>query len=262
MFEFQKHGNLEYYTIDSFLKDTKHCFTTRRGGVSKDEFSSMNLRFNCNDSRENVLKNFEIICNEIDIDYKRLILSHQVHEDKVVPVTSADCGNGIVYPNRFESADALICGEKNVPIATFFADCVPIFFLDPKNKVIALAHSGWKGTVKNIAAKTVDAFEKLYNSRTEDILCAIGPSIGVCCFEVGDEVSDVFFDKFGDSVLEKHADRWHVNLQKAIELELRNAGAVHIDTANICTACNSNLLFSHRKTNGRRGNMAAIAELR
>lgn len=262
MFELQKHGDLEYYTIDNFLKDTKHCFTTRCGGVSKGEFSSMNLRFNCSDSRENVLKNFEIICSEIGIDFKRLVLSHQVHEDKVIRVTSADCGNGIIYPNKFESADALICAERNVPIATFFADCVPIFFLDPQNKVIALAHSGWKGTVKNIAAKTVHAFEKFYNSNPKDILTAIGPSIGVCCFEVGDEVSDVFFDNFGDRVLEKYGDKWHVNLQKTIELELTEAGIRHIDVAGICTSCNSELLFSHRKTNGHRGNLAAIAELR
>lgn len=262
MFRQVRNNGICYYTVDAFEGAAKHCFTTREGGVSKDEFAAMNLRFNCADKRENVLKNFDIICTEIGIDYKKLVLTNQVHEDNVISVTSKDCGNGILYKNKFESADALICAERGVPIAAFFADCVPIMFLDKKNGVAAVAHSGWKGTVKNIAAKTVDAFVTRYNSRTQDIFAAIGPSIGVCCFEVGDEVSEIFREKFGGGVLEKH-EKWHVNLQKAVFEELTGCGIEkkNITEAGVCTSCNSGLLFSHRASGGKRGNLAAIMQL-
>lgn len=262
MFRLVKKNGISYYQIDAFEGAAKHCFTTRIGGVSENEFSSMNLRFNCSDKRENVIKNFDIICSEIGIDYKELVLSNQIHEDNVVRVTAKDKGNGIMYPNKFESADGLICGERGVPLVTFYADCVPLMFLDRKNGVIAMSHSGWKGTIKNIAKKTVDAFLNDYNSKAEDISVAIGPSIGVCCFEVGDEVKEIFYETFGDGVLEKH-EKWHVNLQKAVYEELKNAGIPegNITLPGICTACNSNLLFSHRASHGKRGNLAAIMEL-
>lgn len=262
MFRLIESNGIKYYKIDAFDGAAKHCFTTRAGGVSKNEFSSMNLRFNCNDKKENVLKNFEIICNQIDVNYKDLVLSKQVHEDNVVKVTSKDKGNGIIYENKFESADALICAEKGVPIATFYADCVPVMFLDKKNRVMAMAHSGWKGTVKNISGRTINTFVADYNSRVCDITAAIGPSIGVCCFEVGDEVAEIFLEKFGDEVLEKH-EKWHVNLQKAVHMDLKSAGVPeeNITIAGICTSCSSDLLFSHRASNGKRGNLAAIMEL-
>ena len=266
MFELISNNGLKYYKIDSFSKTgmVKHCFTTREGGVSKDEFSSMNLRFNCSDRRENVLKNFEIICSEIDINYKDLVLSNQVHEKNVITVGEEDRGNGIIFPNKFESADALITAKRGVPLVTFFADCVPIFFLDKKEGVIALAHSGWKGTVLNIAGAVLEKFFEEFNAEPQNIIAAIGPAIGVCCFEVGDDVSEIFFEKFGDSVLEKHENRWHVNLEKAVFTELKEAGVLqkNITCSGICTCDNSDLLFSHRKTKGKRGNMAAFLELR
>jgi len=260
MFRLVENGSLKYYKIDAFEGATKHCFTTRMGGVSENEFSSMNLRFNCDDKEENVLKNFEIICSEIDINYKDLVLSKQVHEDEIIKVTEKDKGNGIIYPNKYESADGLITGERGVPLATFYADCVPLMFLDKTEGVIAMSHSGWKGTVKNIAGKTVDTFVSDYNCKRENIIAAVGPSIGACCFEVGDEVAEIFSERFGDTVLEKH-EKWHVNLQKTIHMELKNAGVENITMADICTSCNSELLFSHRASKGRRGNLAAIMEL-
>lgn len=262
MFRLIENNNIKYYKIDSF-EDTKmlrHCFTTRAGGVSRNEYSSMNFRMNCSDSRENVLRNYEIICGELGIDTADLVLSHQVHEDKVIKVRKADCGNGIAFENKFESADALITDEPKVALVTSFADCVPIFFFDQKKRVIALAHSGWKGTVKNIAGKTVSAFAE-YGTAPEDIIAAIGPSIGECCFEVGDDVADIFIENFGEGYVKKYGERFHVNLQAVIYRELQEAGVKNITTADICTACNSELLFSHRKTNGRRGNMAAFLQM-
>lgn len=265
MFKLNKKGNVAYYTISSFEETgmVRHGFSTRMGGVSEGCYSSMNFRFNCDDKRENVLKNFEIFSDEIGIDYRNIVLSKQVHEDVVHTAVRADMGNGIVRENEFSSADALITAERKIPIVTLFADCTPVFFLDKKQGVIALAHSGWRGTVKRIAQKTVKKMVSDYNSNPADILTAIGPSIQIDNFEVGDEVAEIFINEFGEETVKKYGDRYHVSMQAAIALQLKEAGITpeHIDDCGICTYSNADMLFSHRKTNGRRGNMGAFMEL-
>lgn len=263
MFQKNQKGSFVYYTIPSFAETglVRHGFTTRRGGVSSGCYESLNLRFHCEDTKENVLENFRLAAEGLGMDFERLVLSKQVHEDVVHTVTEADLGNGITRENRFTSADALITDQKHIPIVTLFADCVPLFFLDRRQGVIALAHSGWKGTVKRIGQKTVQKMKSEYGSRPEDILAAIGPSIQVCHFEVGDDVAERFIREFGEETAVKYGDRYHVNMQKAILLQLQEEGIRQVDDCGICTYCNSDLLFSHRKTNGRRGNMGAFMEL-
>lgn len=265
MFKLNRKNGVSYYTITSFGETglVRHGFSTREGGVSEGCYSSMNFRFNCDDPRENVLKNFEIMADTLDMDYTRLVLSKQVHEDVVHTATEEDCGNGILTENKFTSVDALITNEKRIPLVTLFADCVPLFFLDKKQKVAALAHSGWKGTVKRIGQKTVEKMKKDYGSRTEDILTAIGPSIQECHFEVGDDVAQIFAEEFGADTTVRHGGKYHVNMQKAIEKQFLESGILpeNIDNCGICTYCRSDLLFSHRKTNGKRGNLGAFIEL-
>ncbi len=263
MFRLIENNGIKYFKIESFEESgaVNHCFTTRVGGVSKGEFFAMNFRTACADSFENVLENYRIICSEIGINPENLVLSNQVHEDKVVRVGRKHCGNGILRANCFESADGLITNEPGVALVTSFADCVPLYFFDPVKKVIALSHSGWKGTVMNIAKNTISAFAE-FGSRPADILAAIGPSIGECCFEVGDDVADIFRENYGNAFIKKYDGRYHVNLQAVIEMQLRELGVCNITKAGICTACNSEWLFSHRKTNGRRGNMIALLELK
>lgn len=259
-------GNISYYTIPSFEATglVNHCISTREGGVSGGCYSSMNLRFNCDDSRENVLENFRRIAQAAGMNYERLVLSKQVHEDNVHTVEDEDIGNGIMFENRFKSADGLITDKKGVGLVTLYADCVPLLFLDKKNAVIASSHSGWKGTVKNIGGKTVEKMIRDYGSDPADILCAIGPSIRVDHFEVGDDVAEVFIDSFGSDTAVKYGGRYHVDMQLAIRRQLTAAGIApeNIDDCNICTYCSSELLFSHRKTQGRRGNFGAFIELK
>ncbi len=265
-FRLHQHGSLQYYTIDAFEQTglVKHCFTTRHGGVSGNEYASMNLRMNCSDDRNNVLKNYDIICKEIGVNYQNLVCSNQVHDDKIYTAEKKDMGKGIVRPSDIESADGLICREAGVPICTVFADCVPLYFLDPQKRVIALSHSGWKGTVKRIGQKTIQKMHDEYGCQPDDILAAVGPSIGVCHFEVGDEVAEVFDREFGASVVQRYRKSYHVDLQKAVLMQFDEAGLKreHVTCADICTYCNSDLLFSHRATGGRRGNLAAIMELK
>lgn len=265
MFKLNRKNGVAYYTIPSFEATglVKHGFSTREGGVSGGCYSSMNLRFNCDDSRENVLENYKIMANTLGMDYEKLVLSKQVHEDNIHTVTDSDAGNGIIFENKFKSADGLITDIKGIPLVTLYADCVPVFFLDKKIGVVALSHSGWRGTVKRIAEKTVEKMKRDYGSNTEDILVAIGPSIQLCHFEVGDDVAEIFIKEFGDKIVSKYEDKYHVNMQKAIFMQLTETGIPeeNIDDCGICTYCNSELLFSHRKTNGKRGNLGAFIEL-
>lgn len=263
MFRLNKKGDFEYYTISSFEETglVRHGFTTRRGGVSTGCYESMNLRFNCDDSRENVLENFRLAAEGLGMEPERLVLSKQVHEDVIHTVTDDDIGNGVARENAFTSVDALITDKKNIPIVTLFADCVPLFFLDKRLGVIALAHSGWKGTVKRIGQKTVRRMKEDYGSKAEDIIAAIGPSIQECHFEVGNDVAEIFINEFGAGTAVKYGERYHVNMQRAIRLQLEEEGVANIDDCGICTYCSSGLLFSHRKTSGRRGNMGAFMEL-
>lgn len=266
MFELKNRGEVFYYTISSFEKTglVKHGFSTRRGGVSNGCYGSMNLRFNCEDSRENVIENHRIMSEAIGSSCEKIVASKQVHEDNVCYVTEADCGNGITKPNRFQSADALITDRQGVLLVTYFADCVPLFFIDRKKGIIALAHSGWRGTVKRIGQKTIRKMKDDFGSEPCDILAAIGPSIREDCFEVGDDVAKIFIDEFGEKSVVKYGERYHVDMQAAIRMQFAQEGIPeeNIDDCGICTCCNSELLFSHRKTNGKRGNMGAFLELK
>lgn len=261
-----KKGGISYYIVPSFEATglVNHCISTREGGVSEGIYSSMNFRFNCDDKRENVIENFKRISDAIGVDYRKLVLSRQTHDDVIHTVCESDIGNGIMFDNKFESVDGLITDRPGIGLVTLYADCVPTMFLDKRQGVIATSHSGWKGTVKRIAAKTVRKLISDYGSRPEDILCAIGPSIQLDHFEVGDEVAEIFIDSFGCDTAVKFGDRYHVNMQLAIEKQLSSEGIPkeNIDNCGICTYCNSELLFSHRKTQGKRGNFGAIIALK
>lgn len=265
MFKLNRINGASYYTVPSFEATglVRHCITTREGGVSSGCYSSMNLRFHCDDSRKNVLENFRRAAQNAGMDPERLVLSHQTHGDIVRAVSSADAGNGIKFENRFNSADGLITAERGLPLVTLYADCTPVLMLDKHLGVIASVHSGWRGTVKRIAAKAAHRMIFDYGSKHEDILCAIGPSIQLCHFEVGDDVAEIFKNEFGEDTIMKFGDRYHVSMQRAIAKQLIEAGIPesNIDDCGICTYCESDLLFSHRKTKGRRGNFGAFIEL-
>lgn len=266
MFRFTRVNGIPCYKITSFENTgiVDHCITTRMGGVSESCYSSLNLRFNCDDKRENVLENFKITAQAVNADVADLVLSKQVHEANVCAVGKKDCGNGILRENRFASADGLITAERGVALVTLYADCVPLLFLDKRTRTIASVHSGWKGTVKRIGAAAVRKMREEYGSKPEDIICAIGPSIQEDHFEVGDDVAEIFINEFGEDTAVKYGKRYHVNMQRAIMRQLLEEGVQNdnIENSGVCTYCCSDEFFSHRKTNGRRGNFAAVIKLK
>lgn len=262
MFEYKEKNGVGYYTIKAFDETglCVNCFTTRRGGVSEGCFASMNLRLSGGDSKENVLENYRIIARTLGVDEHSFVLSKQVHKTDVRIVGKEDCGNGLFRENRFDSADALITAEKGVALVTFYADCVPVYFLDKVRGVIALAHSGWRGTRAEIVAKTVRCMCENFGTEPENVLCAIGPSIGRCCFEVGDEVAAEFDEKYVD----KKGSKPHIDLQGCIADSLCRAGVrrENITVSGICTRCGCDEFYSHRATGDARGTMAAVLMLK
>lgn len=256
-----------FYTIPSFEETgfTKHLFTTRIGGISRGKYASMNLSLKRYDKKEDVYENFKIICDIGGFSYKNMVFSDQVHGDAVRKVTIDDKGKNF-GGSDIQGVDALMTDERGIPLVTFYADCTPLFFLDPVKKVVALAHAGWRGTVLNIGPKTVKAMEKEYGSNPEDILAAIGPSIYKCCYEVGDDVAGKVKDTVDrwEQVLKQNPDgKWMLDLQAANYIELLDCGIPdkNITVSQMCTHC-SDEFYSYRRDNGITGSMAAFIELK
>lgn len=255
-------NGVRYYISDK-IENTglvRHGFTTRAGGVSSGCYSSLNLRFNCDDSRENVLENYRLAAEAIGISPRSLVLSCQVHEDNVLNASAEDRGNGIWRDNRFKSADGLVTNEYDTALVTHYADCVPILMVDRNTGAVASVHSGWKGTVKRIAAKAALKLAEDYGGYTGDIIAAIGPSIRIDHFEVGDEVAEQFIDEFGCDAAKKFGEKYHVDMQQSIIKSLVDVGVKreNIDDSEICTYCECERLYSHRASHGKRGTHGAI----
>lgn len=260
---------LVYYTIKSF-EDTnlvKHGFSTRLGGESRGDLDSLNLGIHKNDSVANILSNYKTFTNSLEIDLENLVLTDQVHKDKVMEVDAYDRGKGIVKKTDIRDTDGFITNKSRVALVTFHADCVPVFYLDPTTKAIGLVHAGWKGTVEKIGRKTLEKMIKSYGTDPSEVLIGIGPSIGQCCFEVGKEVIEIVDDSFEKSnkyYYKKDNDKymldlWELNRDQLIEMGVKEE---NITVSNICTKCNNDIFFSHRGDNGKTGSLAAIIELK
>ncbi len=260
---------LAYLTIPAFEKTgmVKHCFTTRIGGVSRGIYNSLNTSDDKEDPVENVHRNLKLVCGAIGIDYRNLVFSDQTHEDNIRIVSIADLGKGISVPKDIRNTDGLMTNIPGIPLITFYADCVPLFFLDKENKAIAVVHSGWKGTVLKIGAKTIRQMTEVYGTKPGDCLVGIGPSIGPECFEVGQEVADQFAESFGTRphIIKPIGNgKYTVDLWEANKLILMEMGVPenNITISGLCTKCREDLFFSYRRDKGRTGSMSAIMELR
>lgn len=258
--------SVPYLTYNSLseISFINHAFSTRLGGVSTGEFTSMNMAFNRGDKPENVTENYRRLCNSAGFEFDSLTASAQDHHTVVRAVTSADKGVGIYKPRDMESVDALITNEKGVTLVTYYADCTPLFFVDTKTKAIGLAHAGWRGTVGRIGEKVVEKMTEIYGTNPADIVSAIGPAISVCCYEVDKPCADNFLSLDGlDSgkfVFPKENGKYMIDLLETNRQILVSAGvkSENITISDICTNCNSELLWSHRATNGHRGTMSAF----
>lgn len=258
-----------YLTFKAFENaGLKHGFSTRIGGVSEGIYKSMNLSFSRGDEFDKVMENHRRFAEAVGYDHKSTVLSNQIHEVHVARVGAEDRGKGMDGGIGIEGADGLVTDEPGVPLMTFYADCVPLFFYDPVKKVIAASHSGWRGTVAGMGKVTVEYMCSEMGCKREDILAVIGPSICMDCYEVSEDVAEKFMETFAegvhDDILRKKPDnKYLLNLWNANKHVLLNAGLKpdNITMPEICTFHNPEIMISHRYTDGKRGSLAGVVVL-
>ena len=245
-------------------------FSTRLGGASKGKFATMNFSYSRGDDPADVLENFTRMADTLGVERDRMVVSYQTHTVNVRRVTRADQGKGVIKERDYRDVDGLITDVPGITLVTFYADCVPLYLVDTKRRAIGLSHSGWRGTVKRMGQATMEAMKEAFGTRPEDLIVCIGPSICQDCFEVGEEVVGEFKAAFDVAYWQElyrtngKQGKYQLDLWKANEIIFREAGVKEecIHTANVCTMCNSNYLFSHRRTGEERGNLAAFLCLR
>ena len=233
-------------------------FSTRMGGASRGKFSTMNFSYSRGDAAEDVLENFTRMAAALGVERDRMVVSHQTHTVNLRRVTLEDAGKGVVRERDYRDIDGLITDVPGLTLVTFYADCVPLYLLDPVNRAIGLSHSGWRGTVKRMGQVTVDAMKEAFGTKPEDLIACVGPSICRDCFEVGGEVVEEFREAFGPEHREalycqgKRPGKYQLDLWKANEIVLLDAGVKkdHLEVTDVCTCCNPELLFSHRASHG------------
>ena len=260
----------------------EHCFTTRLGGVSEGVCSSLNLSFSRGDDPEAVMENYRRVAETFGKTVDDFVCTDQTHTTNVLRVGREHCGYGVTKEKPYTDVDGLITNEPGVILSTFYADCVPLYFVDPVNKAIGLSHSGWRGTFGRMGQKTLDAMKEAFGTKPEDVYVAIGPSICQDCYEISEEVASRFREGFWQEkaiktyctelydsgkyprseylLPGKIEGKWQLDLWLANYAVLRSAGIPmeNISITDVCTCCNAPYLFSHRATGGKRGNLGAF----
>lgn len=253
----KKNGQLEYLTAEGI--PVPHGFTTRLGGVSTGTQASLNLAFGRGDTMGNVEENIRRLAAELDFDPRKLVLTRQTHSDIVRVVTDLDA-NGLCH-KLYPESDALVTATPGVSLMVFTADCTPVLLHDPVTGAVGAAHAGWRGTVQQIAGKTLEAMVRAFGCRPEDIRAAIGPNIGQCHFETNADVPDALRAALGDEVEEfilQRNGKYFPDLKAINGLILRRAGVRHIEYSTACTYCEHHRFWSHRFTAGERGSQGAV----
>ncbi len=262
MFHTIKKGSLEYLTADA-LEGAIHCFSTRYGGVSEGQFATLNLGTSRGDKFENVVENYRILGDAVGFRPEEVVHTWQEHTDIILRAGKADCGKGL-FCNQPDVCDGLITDEPGVALVCFAADCTPVLFYDPVQRVVAAVHAGWRGTANGIVRKAVEKMTAEFGSKSEDIRAAIGPSISQCCFETDEDVPQAMLQAFGSEAsayIEKRGEKYFVDNKGLNKLWLTRAGVTRIDVSPDCTMCQPDRFWSHRYTKGSRGSHTGIIKL-
>lgn len=250
-------GTLEYLTAEGIA--VPHGFTTRFGGVSQGYLESLNIGMHRGDSAEHVAENFAILGRAIGFVPENLVLTRQIHTDVVRTVTKQDC-RGLDHRD-YPECDGLITKEPGTGLVIFTADCTPILLWDSKTGAVGACHAGWRGTAMDIAGKTVRAMQTELGCDPADIHAAIGPNLGVCCFETDADVPGAMLAAFGQAAgeyIRPAGGKFHVDLKEMNAYALRRAGVEHIEVSDQCTMCRHTAYWSHRYTRGLRGSQGAV----
>ncbi|HET7628777.1 MAG TPA: peptidoglycan editing factor PgeF [Bacillales bacterium] len=244
-------------------------FSTRNGGISTPPFHSLNLAFHVGDDAGRVRRNRQRLATEIGFALDRWVCAEQVHEAAIRKVDGQDAGKGSQdLASAIAGTDGLYTSESGLLLALAYADCVPLYFYAPTKRLVGIAHAGWRGTVKMIAARMVKAWKNVEGVSVQDILVVIGPSIGACCYEVDTRVAAAVNERLGTDAKvvcrPTGNDRYHLDLKACNQMLLVREGVSehHIETSSYCTSCRTDKFYSHRKENGKTGRMLAFIGMR
>ena len=264
-------GELVYLTFPILEQKrmVRHLFSTRLGGVSEGIFATMNLSYTRGDRKEAVDENYRRIAAVLGCNVEDIVCSDQTHTTNLRVVGRQDCGKGVTRQKDYQDVDGLLTDEPGVYLATFYADCVPLYFVDERKKAIALAHSGWRGTVARMGQCVVEKMREVYGTDPDDLTAVIGPSICQDCYEVSEDVAEAFAAAFSgpgqesEILLEKSGGKYQLDLWRANEIVLTEAGIPqeNIQVTDLCTCHNDRYLYSHRASLGKRGNLGAFLGL-
>lgn len=242
-------GKVRFLTSDK-LKGLKHGFSLRNGGTSCGDFASLNVGLRRGDNPFNVFKNIEICCDSLKLNKENLTLTNQLHTNCVRFISKEDIGKGLIR-EWCEGVDGIVTDMENVPLMCYSADCVPILLGDTEKGLIGCVHSGWRGTKDNIVKNAVAVMRE---HGAENICAFIGPAIGICCYEVSEDVAGEFL-QYTECFTKKDNGKYMLDLKSIVKTQLLTEGLKeeNIDMTVICTACSNDLFFSHRKQKGKSG---------
>ena len=252
-------GGIRYFEFEIFAGKVTQAIFSRRGGVSPTPWASLNMGGTVGDDPDNVKENKRRALETLGVGTTSIFDVWQVHGTKIVKATRP---RDLQKPHAH--ADAIITNTIGITLMMRFADCVPIFFVDPIRKAIGLAHAGWQGTVNGIIRTTVAAMRAAFGSKPEDIIAGIGPSIGPDHYQIGEELAGKVRLVFGEnenSVLSTLNGNTYFNLWAANQLQLISCGIREIEVCRICTACHLDDWYSHRAEKGKTGRFGAILSL-
>ncbi|WP_338827832.1 peptidoglycan editing factor PgeF [Neomoorella thermoacetica] len=245
----------------------KAVYTSRRGGMSNAPYDGLNLGLHVGDNPRAVLANRNLLAGVLNLPLGSWVIGEQVHGNEVARVGREQAGSGVQeLTTALKGIDALVTNEPGVTLVAFFADCVPIYIVDPVNRALGLAHAGWRGTVLQVGARMVARMATEFGSRPRDLLAAIGPAVGPCCYQVDARVVDKVQEHLpcaGELLAADGPGHWRLDLPRANYLTLVAAGLQpdRIAVAGICTHCQAETFFSHRASGGITGRQAAMLAL-
>lgn len=245
----------------------KHGFFTRKGGVSGGPFESLNFAVGVGelrDDEEKVMQNYQLAAEFFGLNKTDICRTYQTHTSVVEIACERDRGRGISLPPYDHGVDGLMTVEKNLLLSVRTADCVPILLCNKQKTVCSAVHAGWRGTVGGIIKNAVDKMIKA-GVASSDILAAIGPCVGSCCYEVGDDVRQEFIAVFPESgsFFTKQNDKYMLDLVGVNRYVLVQSGInpENISSADLCTKCREDEFFSHRRSGSVRGTMSAFIHI-
>ena len=263
-------GFLQYKKLNEYPW-LMNAFSTRKGGVSKGQYAEMNLSFTVGDDPETVKENFRIFGDAIGIKREQMVYAAQTHTNNVMRVDPSCKGMGVLHDRNFDNIDGLVTDDPGVCLVGSYADCVPLYFVDPVRRCIGLSHSGWRGTVTKIGRNTIELMRKEFGTDPDNLICCIGPCIGKECYEVSADVVEEFKKAYTSAQcdriympVEGKEGKYLLDLPMANYLLFEECGVrqENIILPDLCTSCNKELLHSHRASGGKRGGMCAFLMIR